>query len=394
MLTAHLFSRDDRACRGYLTALIEPNQRLPCLIACGGTGGHLFPGIAVAQELQRRGHQPLILISEKPIDRLAADGHPELEFVTAPSVAMPRLLSPAMAAFGLRLLRSVRQCRALLRERGTRAVLGMGGFTSLPPLWAARRQGCVTLLHESNAIPGKSNRWCAKFADEVLLGVAGCARHFPNRPTAVTGTPVRTELTRQVDRAAARSRFGLDPDQPVLLVIGGSQGARGVNEAVIAALPELAAQGIGLIHLTGPTEHEAVTAAYRQARGRAPLSAHVAPFCHDMAEAYTAADLVLARSGASTLTELAWFGLPSLLVPYPFAADDHQTLNARVLVEAGAARMIPQPDLTPAALVDFITQTGPGSETRARMTAAARAAAVPDAAARIADRLQALLTLP
>lgn len=390
--TAPLFSRDDRARRGYFTTLSAPNQPIPCLIACGGTGGHLFPGIAVAQELLRRGHAPLILISEKPIDRLAAEGHPDLEFVTAPSVAMPRLLSPAMPAFALRVWRSVRQCRRLLREREIRAVLGMGGFTSLPPLWAARRHGCATLLHESNAIPGKSNRWCARFADEVLLGVAACARHFPHRPTALTGTPVRGELLRPVDRDAARQRFGLLPDQPVLLVIGGSQGAQGINQAVIAALPELAAHGVGLIHLTGPAGHDDVAETYRLARGQADIHAHVAPFCHDMAEAYAAADLALARSGASTLTELAWFGLPSLLVPYPFAADDHQTLNARELVDLGAAKMVPQADLTPPVLLDFVTRTGRGGETHARMAAAARGAAVPDAAARIADRLQARLS--
>lgn len=330
------------------------------------------------------------MISEKSIDRLAAEGHPELEFVTAPAVAMPRRPSPAMVMFGWKFLSSVRQCRRLLRERGVRVVLGMGGFTSLPPLWAGRKQGCATLLHESNAFPGKANRWCARFADEVLLGVAACCSHFPKRATAVTGTPIRCELTVPQDRAKAREQFGLDAEQTVLLVIGGSQGARGLNEAVTEALPELAKQRVGLIHLTGPTEHHQVAETYAKIPAEAGLKAHVAPFCHDMAAAYAASDLVVARSGASTLTELTWFGLPSLLVPYPFAADDHQTLNARVLTEAGAARVIQQADLTRAVLLDFVTGHGRGSDAWQTMAAAARALAVPDAANRIADRIEQL----
>jgi UDP-N-acetylglucosamine--N-acetylmuramyl-(pentapeptide) pyrophosphoryl-undecaprenol N-acetylglucosamine transferase len=211
----------------------------------------------------------------------------------------------------------------------------------LPPLWAGRRQDCATLLHESNAIPGKSNRWCARFADEVLLGVGACTSHFRNRRTRVTGTPIRIELTEPVDRMQARQKFGLRPDQTGLLIIGGSQGARGINQAVIDALPDLARDQIGLIHLTGPGEHEQVAADYARVLGDQALETHVAPFCHDMAPAYAAADLVLARSGASTLTELTWFGLPSLLVPYPHAAEDHQTLNAKVVAEGPCKGVLP-----------------------------------------------------
>ncbi len=313
-------------------------------IACGGTGGHLFPGLAVAETLRRRGHRVMLLVSEKKIDAVAVAGREQdFRIETLPSIGLPSpLLSPRLVSFGTGLVASVRRCRAIFRDFQPHAVLGMGGFTSTPPILAARMLGRETFVHESNAIPGKANKLNARFANVVLLGFGECAQYFsPSATTVVTGTPIREDLRASVDRAAALASFGFDSsaDTSTVLVMGGSQGARGVNQAVSRALPHWKASGrpLQFIHQTGPDDTEMVREAYAQAG----LPAFVCAFHPAMQNAYAAADLAIARAGAATLTELSHFGVPSILVPFPYAAEDHQTLNARIFVRADAALMLP-----------------------------------------------------
>lgn len=355
------------------------------LIACGGTGGHLFPGIAVGEVLATRGHDVTLLISEKKIDSLAASGHGSLRFEKMPVLAMPRPWSPRMISFLAQTWRGLNQCRALIRQHQVEAVLGMGGFTSTAPIIAGRLEKTRTLIHESNAIPGRANRINARFARVVLLGFGEAASHFPKKETHVTGTPVRRALLEAARGGTEdpRAFFGLKPDVKTLLVVGGSQGARGINQAIIQSLPHLDALGIQILHITGPEDYQAVRDAY-QAK---PLStrSHIAAFCHRMELACRAADVALARSGASTLSELALFGLPAILVPYPFAADDHQTKNAEIFARAGAAALIQQADLGPDRLASTIRDMLLSEKTHRRMSAAARALAHEDAAERVAD---------
>jgi UDP-N-acetylglucosamine--N-acetylmuramyl-(pentapeptide) pyrophosphoryl-undecaprenol N-acetylglucosamine transferase len=216
----------------------------------------------------------------------------------------------------------------------------------------------------------------------VLLGFAAAAPHFGGRPTEVTGTPVRLELRRLPGRADAAAGFGLDPSRPVLLVTGGSQGARRLNE-VAAAAAALLAPAWQVLHIAGSADEARVRAA---AGGRPGY--RVLGFCDRMADAYAAADLVVARAGASTLTEIAHAGLPAVLVPYPYAADDHQTLNARVFADAGAAELVAEADLDAAGLAARVAAIHDGLHRRAGMAQAARALAVPDAAARVCDVIE------
>ena len=324
---------------------------LKIVIACGGTGGHLFPGIAVAEAAQARGHETLVLISEKNIDSLASEGHTQLHFQKIPAIAMPSLFSWRMVKFAWRFWRTTATCRKLLRDYHADAVLGMGGFTSLPPLYAGRKLKLKTLLHESNAFPGKANRFSAKFCDLVLLGLGDCASHFGKIQTRVVGTPLREALRYPVNREEAAKFFGIDATRPVLLVMGGSQGARGVNEAVLAAVPQLDPHSLQIIHLTGPQEFAAVSAAY----AALPHRSHVAPFCQHMEYAYALTTVCISRAGASSLTELSAFGLPTILIPYPHAADDHQTKNAEVFTRARAAVMVQESDLTSTRLLSIIS---------------------------------------
>lgn len=360
-------------------------KSLNVLIACGGTGGHLFPGIAVAEVLKARGHGVTLLISEKKIDDLAASGHPDLRFEKMPFLAMPRPWSPKMIRFLTALWKGRRQCRRLIQQGKVDVVLGMGGFTSFAPLWAGKAEDCRRLIHESNAIPGKANKLNAKFSDTVLCGLDACRKHFPQHPDVRTvGTPVRSSM-RTDGGEDPHDFFKLAKDKKTLLVMGGSQGARGVNRAVCAALPEFEAMGIQVLHVAGPGDYEEVRDAYSK---HPELAQHVAAFCHRMDLAYRVADLAIARSGASSLSELGFFGVPSLLVPYPYAAEDHQTRNAEIFAEAGASLLLKESDLGGSVLADAVRSVLNDPAKAQKMAAAARQAAVPDAAEKIADLIE------
>ena len=285
------------------------------MIACGGTGGHLFPGLAVAEVLRARQHQVRLLVSEKAVDQTALAAlmnSPDpaeciaVEAVPAVGYEGPRRL----LRFGVRLMKATRGCAATCDEFGPDVVLGMGGFTSAPAIlgarWARKRK-TATLVHESNAVPGKANRWAGKFVDHVAVGLADCARFFGNRPVTVTGTPIRAAL-RGGKVADARARLGLQPDRLTVLVAGGSQGARAINEAMACALPWLEGktERVQFMHLTGAQDEQFMRESYE----KNGFTGKVMSFCNQMELAYSAADVVVARSGASTLTEIAAFGLP------------------------------------------------------------------------------------
>jgi UDP-N-acetylglucosamine--N-acetylmuramyl-(pentapeptide) pyrophosphoryl-undecaprenol N-acetylglucosamine transferase len=285
--------------------------------------------------------------------------------------------------------RGLQQCTAIIRKHDTAAVLGMGGFTSFAPVLAGRLCKTRTLIHDSNAIPGKANKLTAKFCDTILLGFEECGAFFPTeKPKRVVGTPVRSALLKSAKESTDDpfKFFGLNPERKTLLVVGGSQGARGVNNAVAESLDQLDALGIQILHITGPEDYQAMSDAY--ANKPIKLRSHVAAFCHRMELAYRIADVALARSGASTLAELAAFGVPSLLVPYPFAADDHQTKNAAIFGKAGAGMPIPQTELSPQKLTDTVREILKNDKKRKSMQAAAKKIAHLDAAGRIADAIE------
>ncbi|HJT79663.1 MAG TPA: undecaprenyldiphospho-muramoylpentapeptide beta-N-acetylglucosaminyltransferase [Chthoniobacterales bacterium] len=311
------------------------------VIACGGTGGHLFPGVAVAEALRARGHEVMLFVSEKEIDALALSGRQQFRFEKLPTIGLPSLYSPAILGFIRRFNQSLALCRSIYRKFPPHVVLGMGGFTSTAPVLAGRMRGVATFIHESNAIPGKANKMTARFVRAVLLGFKECAPFFPRVRTEVTGTPIRSDL-KPLDRTAARQKLGLRQDLTTVLVMGGSQGATGINQAMIKALPVLKNLPLQLIHLAGKREEQLMADNYR----RENIPAYVAAFHHRMEEVYSAADFVIARSGAASLSEFAAFRLPGILIPFPYAADDHQTRNAEIFVRAGAALLVKESDIS------------------------------------------------
>ncbi len=343
------------------------------LIACGGTGGHLFPGIAVAESLLSQGHEPLLLISQKKIDSQASAKYPHLKFKVVPAIAKPPTLSPKMLPFMIALWKSIQTSKAIIREFGADAVLGMGGFTSLPPVYAGHRLGKKTYVHDSNARPGKANILTSRFCTKVFIGLAPAAAFF-KKETQLTGTPARPEILDLPTRAEAAARFELDPEKTTLLVTGGSQGALGLNQLIANSAP-LLPEHIQILHIAGPNDLPRIKEEHPVQRPGYKLIG----FCDQMPSAYALADLVITRSGASTLTEISLAALPSILVPYPFAADDHQTANAKVFSEAGAAKLIQQKDLTPESLAKLLTDLLTNHGALKLMSAASKSLAVPDA---------------
>jgi UDP-N-acetylglucosamine--N-acetylmuramyl-(pentapeptide) pyrophosphoryl-undecaprenol N-acetylglucosamine transferase len=356
------------------------------VIACGGTGGHLFPGIAVAEICQKRGHEVLLLISEKKIDSMAVEGYEHLTFERVQSVPMPRLLSLAMVPFIFRSLMGLLSCRKVLKNFDATVVMGMGGFTSTIPLMAGRMRRCKTLVHESNAIPGRANRLNAKFSDQVLVGLEACAEHFDATKTRVVGTPLRTELNGRPDKTKALQHFDLKPDKKTVLVMGGSQGARGINQMISESLDTYFKADVQILHIAGIDDFGMVQKAFDEFGE----SGKVLEFCAKMGLAYEVADVAVCRSGASSLAELACFALPAVLIPYPYAAEDHQTKNAEIYERSGAALLYQQKEMDAAQLASVLLDLMSDDERLAKMGESMNSFAIVDAADQVCDAVEAL----
>jgi UDP-N-acetylglucosamine--N-acetylmuramyl-(pentapeptide) pyrophosphoryl-undecaprenol N-acetylglucosamine transferase len=351
-------------------------------IACGGTGGHLFPGLAVARELRRRGCAVTLLVSDKAVDRQAAAAAGEMSVVGLPGVGLGR---GNAAGFVWHFWRAYRMSIQFFRISPPQLVLGMGGFTAAPPLLAGRRFGARTFLHEANSIPGRANRWLAGRVDGAFVYFAAARQGLRARRIEVTGMPVRGEFLQLTPAAEARAALGLQADAPVLLVMGGSQGARRINEMITGILPALleALPRLQFVHLTGAGGLEKVRAAYAARQCPAVVRA----FLGDMAPALAAADLAVSRAGASSLAEFAACHLPALLIPYPTAADNHQYYNALAFAQSGAARALQQEALTPGLLTREIVELLGNAARREAMRVALRAWHFPGAASEIARRM-------
>ncbi len=373
----------------------RPSDKALVAIACGGTGGHLFPGLAVAGELQRRDCDVLLLVSPKDVDQQAVRAVSDLQVATLPAVA----LQGNPVAFGRASLASYQAAKKLFAARPPRAVLAMGGFTSAPPVLSGKKFGAKTFLHDSNTIPGRANRWLAHVVDEAFVGFPQAASRLWIQRHAVTGTPVREQFV-PADPASCRLALGLDPKRPTLVITGGSQGATGLNELVLGALPELTARhpDLQFIHLTGANDVDKTRAAYgtqlETQNAKLKTRCLVQPFLTEMELALGAATLVVSRAGASSLAELAAMRVPAILVPLPTSADDHQSFNARAFAGSGAARMVNQRTTSPAQFAALASELLANSAARAQMQSALARWHQPAAAADIAERILRACGLP
>ena len=348
----------------------------PVLIMAGGTGGHVFPALAVADELRARGVQVSWLGTQRGLEAqvVPAAGYP-LETVRVTGLRGKGVLRLLTAPFML--ARALWQAARIEWRLRPRAVLGMGGFASGPGgviAWLLRRP---LLIHEQNSVAGTTNRLLAPLARTVMVAFPGSLPAA--RKPIHTGNPVRGRITAL---PAPTTRLA-DHSGPLrLLVVGGSLGARALNDTVPAALTRLSANSnLQVYHQTGRNDLEQVVTAYKDAH----VEARVEPFIDDMAEAYAWADLVICRAGALTVAELAVVGVAAILVPFPHATDDHQTGNARFLADAGAAILLPQAELEPAGLASMLSDLISQREVLLEMACRARELAMPEAARRVAE---------
>ncbi len=345
----------------------------PVLILAGGTGGHIFPGLAVAAALQSRGVN---------VRWLGADGGMETRLVPARGIAIDTIAVRGLRGKGmmtllmapLRVLAAIRAAARILKLRNPCAVVSFGGYAAGPGGVAARLRGMPLIVHEQNRAPGMTNRVLARFAQRVLTGFPQTFRHVHEE---VVGNPVRREIA---ELPNPQQRFSQRSGAMRLLVLGGSQGARALNAAVPQALTGLR-DAVDVRHQCGESLHEDAQRAYAQAS----ISASIEPFIADMAAAYAWADLVVCRAGALTLAELCAAGIGSVLVPFPQAVDDHQTRNAEYLVEHGAALLLPQSTNLAVELRTILSTLITDPVRRLAMAESARALARPDAAQQVAD---------
>lgn len=307
------------------------------VIAAGGTGGHFYPGLVAAQELKARGWEPLLIVKkdDPAKERLESAG---LACLEVDLVGLPRGLGPGLIAFTAKLISSLRLMSRVARDFQPDLVVGMGGYLTFPAAYAAWRRGIPIALHESNAILGLANGASLKFGGTLFWGLPPAEGRGK-----VVGTPIRPALYGTRDAGEARRALGLDPAKKTVLVFGGSQGARAINSAMPGAM-KAAGVDAQVLHLAGKGRSAETLDGYKNAG----LTATVLDYLDDMAAAYAAADVVVCRSGASTLAELAAQGKMAILIPYPHAAANHQDANARVFERAGAAVRIPETDLSTA----------------------------------------------
>ncbi|MFC1824654.1 undecaprenyldiphospho-muramoylpentapeptide beta-N-acetylglucosaminyltransferase [Thermodesulfobacteriota bacterium] len=358
---------------------LKKRRKIRVLIAGGGTGGHLFPGIAVAEEFRSRnaGTEVLFIVGRRKMETniLHHLGFPQT------SINIEGLKGRGWRKGIMTLLRlplSLLQAISAIRKFAPHAVLGVGGYASGPVCLAAKILRIPAGIHEQNTFPGLTNRLLCRVVDKVFIAFEKSRAHFSAGNILLTGNPIRKELLILPETVTQDKTF-------TILVVGGSQGARSINKAVVEALFTLKSRGIKpeVIHQTGENDYARVTDEYR----RINLKAEIVPFIHNMAQAYHKSDLAICRAGALTVSELAALGKPSILIPYPFAANRHQEMNAIMLTEVGGAEIIDQAHLDGSLLADAILRyiDDPGS--LHKMGEQARSIARTNAAEIIADEL-------
>ncbi|MFH0880862.1 MAG: undecaprenyldiphospho-muramoylpentapeptide beta-N-acetylglucosaminyltransferase [Lentisphaerota bacterium] len=355
------------------------DEPLNIALACGGTGGHIFPGLATADALQGDGHLVTLWLAGKDIETPAVKKW-KSPIVTVRAEGLPSGFSLRAVHRMFNLVKAGASCRRLMASRKPDVVLAMGSYASAGPVSAALMLGLPVVLHEANVLPGRAVALFAKWATTVAGSFEETRFYLRRKDLVLTGMPIRAELEKAADH------FVFDPSAQedfTVLVMGGSLGAHRLNEIVSAAICEVFSRDVGIrvIHLTGVADEQAIKEIYE----RAGVPHTVSAFCGDMASVYTKTHLAICRSGAATCAEICAFGVSSLMVPYPFATHDHQMANARAMERAGAADVVPERDLSESWLSDYLAGCMQKPERLARIRANARDRVQRSGARQLAD---------
>ncbi len=363
------------------------SRNVKVIIAGGGTGGHLYPGIALAQEFERRGPVDIMFIGTSYGIENKVLPKMHYRFKKIWMRGLQRTLTIGNLLFPVRLLVSIFQCAGVIITFRPDVVIGTGGYVSGPALMTALLMGVPTVIQEQNSFPGLVNRLLGKWVKQVHVTYDASLPCFRNRFTFVSGNPVRGDFNK-VTRNEAAKKFELDEKKTTLFVFGGSQGARAINEMVSKSIQRLLELNhLQILWATGPADFESISEKCKSVRGRVTMLSYI----DDMASAYAISDIALCRAGASTLAEIAICGIPAILVPYPYSAAGHQDFNARTMEKQGAAMLIFERDLTEDALVHTLSELANNREKLATMAAAAKRLGRPNAARDIVDKIQEVL---
>lgn len=360
------------------------NKKKKIIISGGGTGGHIFPAISIANALKEQENDMEILFVGA-CDRMEMQLVPKAGYKIEglPVMGLQRRLSLQNISFILKLIRSLRKAKKIIKSFQPDAVVGVGGYASGPVIRIATRYKIPSLIQEQNSYAGITNRLLAKRVDKICVAYDNMDKYFPKGKIEFTGNPVRQDILAPIDKKKALAKFGLVSDKKVVLILGGSLGARTINTSVINGLSKIAASEIQILWQTGKYYYEE---AYEKVENMSVNQVKVNDFINNMDMAYAVADLVISRAGASTISELCLVGKPCVLVPSPNVAEDHQTKNALALVNKNAAVLVPDLDCENE-LIDRVLLLINDNETLSQLSDNISKLAVKDSAKRIANEL-------
>jgi UDP-N-acetylglucosamine--N-acetylmuramyl-(pentapeptide) pyrophosphoryl-undecaprenol N-acetylglucosamine transferase len=357
-------------------------------VSGGGTGGHIYPALALIREIQKKDDNVefLYIGTEKGLESKLVPRE-NIPFKSIHITGFKRKLSFENVKTVFRFLKGVRDSKKMLKEFQPDVVIGTGGYVCGPVVYAAAKMGIATIIHEQNSVPGLTNKFLSRYVDKIAICFEEAREFFPEQKVVLTGNPRASEVLGQ-DGIKGRLATGLKLKVPTVLVFGGSRGAKPINEAVVKSLAELSGKKYQVLYVTGDVHFDEVQKEVELVGN--PDNMIIKPFIHNMPEVLAGIDLTVSRAGATTLAELTSLGIPSILIPSPYVTDNHQEKNARALSEHGAARLLLEKDLTGPKLVEYIDQILGNQEKLADMKKAAKKLGIPDAAARVFQLMEEL----
>lgn len=351
------------------------------VVSGGGTGGHIYPALALIREInkQKEEHEILYIGTKHGLESKIVVRE-KIPFKSIHITGFKRKLSIENVRTIYRFIKGVTDSKKILQEFNADVVVGTGGYVCGPVVFAATRLGIPTVIHEQNSIPGLTNKFLSRYVDKIGICFEETRKDFPEEKVVFTGNPRASEVIGQ-DGLKGRASVGLKKDKPAVLIFGGSRGARPINEAVVKSLSELGSKPYQVLYVTGDVHFNAVQKEIELVGS--PENVIIKPFIHNMPEVMAGVDLVVSRAGATTLAEITALGIPSILIPSPYVTNNHQEKNARTLSDKGAALLLPEKDLTGSKLVELIDEVIMDEARRETMRKTAKSLGVPDSAQRL-----------
>ncbi|WP_042349023.1 undecaprenyldiphospho-muramoylpentapeptide beta-N-acetylglucosaminyltransferase [Bacillus massiliigorillae] len=361
------------------------------VISGGGTGGHIYPALALIREIQKK-HKDcsfLYIGTEKGLESQLVPRE-NIPFKSIHITGFRRKLSFENVKTIFRFLKGVSDSKKMLKEFGADVVIGTGGYVCGPVVYAAAKLGIPTIIHEQNSVPGLTNKFLSRYSTKIAVCFDEAKDFFPEEKTVLTGNPRASEVLSYSGSRKGLETVGLDPRKPTVLVVGGSRGARPINEAILKVMSQLGEKPYQLLYVTGDVHFDKVQEEMKLIGN--PTNVVVKPFIHNMPEVLAGVDLVVARSGATTLAELTALGVPSILIPSPYVTNNHQEKNADSLVVKGAATKILEKELTGSKLITMIDQILLSETELHKMKEAAKSLGMPDASERVHQLMEEIVS--